>query len=158
MIKHGHGIACDRLKQNCKHVKHFRKWILRLMPVLAILMVAGLILSRVYQPEPRDTRPDLQISAFEASDHIGERAVVCGIVESANFIPSIDGEPTFLNLGRPYPDQPFTVVIWGEDRGRWTVPPEERYLTRHICVTGTIRDHEGTPQIRVREPYRIREQ
>ena len=139
-------------------MNHFRKWILRLMPVLAILMLAGLFLSRVYQPEPRDTEPDLQISAFDAADHIGERAVVCGIVESADFIPSIRGEPTFLNLGRPHPDQPFTAVIWGEDRGRWPVPPEERYLTRRICVTGTISEHRGTPQIRVREPHQIREQ
>ena len=128
------------------------------MPVLAVLMLAGLILSRVYQPEPRDTQADLQISAFDASDHIGKRAVVCGIVESADFIPAIGGEPTFLNLGRPYPDQPFTVVIWGEDRARWPVPPEERYLTRRICVTGTISEHRGTPQIRVREPRQIREQ
>ncbi len=139
-------------------MEHFRKWILRLMPVLAVLMLAGLILSRVYQPEPRDTQPDLQISAFDASDHIGKRAVVCGIVESADFIPAIGGEPTFLNLGRPYPDQPFTVVIWGEDRARWPVPPEERYLTRRICVTGTISEHRGTPQIRVREPRQISEQ
>jgi len=139
-------------------MNHFRKWILRLMPVLAVVMVAGLILSRVYQPEPVDAEPDLRITAFDASDHIGERAVVCGIVESADFIPSIDGEPTFLNLGRPYPDQPFTVVIWGEDRARWPVPPEERYLTRRICVSGTIREHRGTPQIRVHEPRQIREQ
>lgn len=139
-------------------MKNFRKWILRLMPVLAVLMVAGLILSRVYQPESREAEPDLRITAFDASDHIGERAVVCGIVESADYIRAIRGEPTFLNLGRPYPDQPFTVVIWGEDRARWPVPPEERYLTRRICVTGTISEHRGTPQIRVREPRQISEQ
>ena len=128
------------------------------MPVLALVMVAGLILSRVYQPGSREAEPELRITAFDASDHIGERAEVCGIVESADFRPSIGGEPTFLNLGRPYPDQPFTAVIWGEDRGRWPVPPEERYLTRRICVTGIIREHRGTPQIRVREPRQIREQ
>jgi hypothetical protein len=138
-------------------MKNFRKWILRLMPVLAVLMVAGLILSRVYRPESRDAEPDLRITAFDAAAHIGERAVVCGIVESADFRPDIGGEPTFLNLGRPHPDQPFTVVIWGEDRGRWSVPPDQRYLTRRICVTGTIREHRGTPQIRVREPRQIRE-
>ncbi len=127
------------------------------MPVLAVLMVAGLILSRVYQPESREAEPDLRITAFDASAHIGERAVVCGIVESADYIPAIRGEPTFLNLGRPHPDQPFTAVIWGEDRGRWPATPEERYLTRRICVTGTISEHRGTPQIRVREPGQIRE-
>ena len=127
------------------------------MPVIAIIMVAGLILSRVYRPDPPVPQTDLRITAFEASGHIGEPAEVCGVVASADFLPSIGGQPTFLNLGRPHPDQPFTVVIWGEDRSRWPVPPEERYLTRHICVTGTIRSHRGTPQIRAREPRQISE-
>lgn len=90
----------------------------------------------------------------EAAGHLGETARVCGIVRSASYLPEVGGRPTFLNLGRPYPDQPFTVVIWGEDRARFDTP-ERRLQGRRICAAGRIRSHEGTPQIEVRRPDQI---
>ncbi|MDG5767117.1 hypothetical protein QA596_06550 [Balneolales bacterium ANBcel1] len=137
-------------------MKGFRKVIKIVMPVLAVLMVAGLILSRVYQPEPSRRAPEVRVSAFDAAEHAGSYAEVCGRVASARHVRQIRGEPTFLNLGQPYPDQVFTIVIWGDDRQRWPDPPEERYLTREVCVTGEIRMHDGVPQIRVRTPDQIR--
>lgn len=139
-----------------KHMKKFRNSLKVMMPLIALIMVTGLILSRVYQPEPSASDPEVRTTAFEASEHAGTYAEVCGRVESADFITQIDGEPTFLNLGRPYPDQPFTVVIWGEDRNRWRTPPDEQFLTREICVTGEIRMHRGVPQIRASHPDQIR--
>ncbi len=136
-------------------MKFFRKTLTYILPVLAVIMVIGLILSRVYQPEPSSPDPEIRVSAHEAAEHAGTFAEVCGNVASADYVPGIGGEPTFLNLGEPHPDQLFTVVIWGEDRQRWPVPPDERYLTRDICVTGEITMHEGTPQIRARYPDQI---
>ena len=137
-------------------MKNFRNALKYLIPVIVLVMVVGLILSRVYQPEPSVPGPEISITAFEASEHVGKHAEVCGRVASAEYIRRIGGEPTFLNLGRSYPDQPFTVVIWGEDRSRWRVPPDERYLSHDICVTGEIRMHEDVPQIRARNPDQIR--
>ena len=139
-------------------MKKFRKWITRVLPAIAVLLIAGLLISRVYTPETSIPDAEVRVDAFAAVNHVGEAAEVCGKVESARFIPAIRGEPAFLNLGRPHPDQPFTVVIWGEDRGRFQVPPEKRYSNRNICVTGRIRMHEGVPQIRVRYPDQIVEQ
>lgn len=96
-----------------------------------------------------------RLPAAEAARHVGERATVCGEVASTRYAPSVDGEPTFLNLGRPYPDQVFTALIWGDDRPRFDRPPEEHFRDRRICVTGTIRSHRGTPQIIVRQPGQI---
>jgi endonuclease/exonuclease/phosphatase family metal-dependent hydrolase len=97
---------------------------------------------------PPRLRPD------EAAAHAGETATVCGRVAGASFARSIRGQPTFLNLDRPYPDQAFTVVIWGDDRpgfGR----PESTLAGRAICVTGIIRMHRGRPEITVRRPAEI---
>ncbi len=135
-------------------MKKLRKWAGYLFPLLVVLLLVGLILSRVYQPEP-DLEPEVTVSAFEAIEFEGKTVRVCDRVESADYLPDINGQPTFLNLGRAYPEQLFTAVIWGEDRGRWNFPPEEYYLTREICVTGRIGMHEGTPQIRVRSPDQI---
>src|SRR5712692_5691208 len=52
----------------------------------------------------------------EAASHVGESTTVCGLVASATHAARSRGAPTFLNLGKPYPDQIFTAVIWGDDR------------------------------------------
>ena len=45
----------------------------------------------------------------EALKHVGERARICGHVSSAKYAQSVRGAPTFLNFGRPYPNQDFTA-------------------------------------------------
>ncbi len=67
-----------------------------------------------------------RISAAEAKDHVGEVATVCGQVASAKSASSTRGRPTFLNLDKPYPEQIFTVVIWGDDRPKFGRPEQGR--------------------------------
>jgi hypothetical protein len=54
-----------------------------------------------------------------AANHVGETATVCGTVASANYAAGSRGSPTFLNLGKPYPNHVFTAVIWGSDRPKF---------------------------------------
>jgi hypothetical protein len=67
-----------------------------------------------------------RITAAEAKDHVGERAVVCGKVISARYASKSKGEPTFLNLDQPHPKQAFTILIWGSDRPKFG-EPESKY-------------------------------
>jgi hypothetical protein len=68
------------------------------------------------------------ISWNAALSHIGETLTVEGPVVSAHYASDSNGKPTFLNVGKDYPDPGrFTVVIWGEDRGRFSSPPEGTY-------------------------------
>jgi hypothetical protein len=96
-----------------------------------------------------------RIPAAEAAHHVGEIATVCGHVASAAHITSVKGAPTFLNLGRPYPDQHFTVVIWEAARARFERPPERTFDRKSICVTGRIETYKGRPQIVVEDPEQI---
>jgi len=69
------------------------------------------------------------------------------------------GKPTFLNIGKPYPDpNRFTVVIWIQNRGKFPQPPDDYYLGKTICVTGLIDEYKGIPQIEVKDPSQIQEQ
>ena len=43
--------------------------------------------------------------------------------------------PTFLNFDKRYPDQIFTLVIWGGDRSKFG-DPETVYRGKRVCVTG----------------------
>jgi endonuclease/exonuclease/phosphatase family metal-dependent hydrolase len=91
----------------------------------------------------------------EAARHVGQTATVCGTVASTHFAEDSKGRPTFLNLGRPYPDQSFTVVIFGDDRAAFG-EPERRYRGQRICVSGTIELYKGKPQIVAHTPHQIR--
>jgi hypothetical protein len=97
----------------------------------------------------------LSITAVEAADHIGEMAEVCGRVASTAHIAAVKGQPTFLNLEEPYPDQLFTVVIWGSTRTKFDGRPERMFDGKEICVSGRIDRYEGRPQIVVDDPSQI---
>ena len=92
----------------------------------------------------------------DAINHVGENAVVCGVVASAKYATSTRRQPTFLNLQRPYPDQVFTAVIWGADRGAFEYPPES-LAGKRICVSGQITTYKGVAEIIVNSPSQIRQ-
>jgi len=98
-----------------------------------------------------------KLSTSEARDHIGEQATVCGKVASTRYAATTRGKPTFLNLDKPYPNQIFTVLIWGENREKFGAP-EEKYRDKHICVTGKITEYRGAPEIVVSDPQNIEQQ
>ena len=75
---------------------------------------------------------DSKITAIDAVNHIGQIGVVCGKVESTHYAENSRGSPTYLNLGKPYPDQVFTVVIWGRYRQEFD-KPEQTYKGKQIC-------------------------
>ena len=94
------------------------------------------------------------ISASEAAKHIGETATVCGKVASTHYAARTRGEPTFIDLDKPYPNQIFTVLIWGSDRPKFG-DPEETYQSKNICATGKITEYRGVPEIVANEPSQI---
>lgn len=95
--------------------------------------------------------------AGEAQQHIGEDACVCGIVASSHYATKTRRQPTFLNLGKPYQDQIFTAVIWGDDRPKFG-EPERAFEGKSICVTGRIEIYKDKPEIIVHEPDQLKEQ
>jgi len=97
----------------------------------------------------------LQIAASEAAQHVGEFAEVCGEVASTAYLASTKGSPTFLNFERPYPDQVFTVVIWGRSRKSFDGRPENMFDGKQLRVTGRIEEYRGRPQITVEDPDHI---
>jgi hypothetical protein len=95
--------------------------------------------------------------ASAAKDHVGEMATVCGEVASTHYAARSRGNPTFINLDKPYPNQIFTVLIWGSDRPKFG-DPEEMYGNKHICAAGKINDYKGVPEIVAYEPSQIKVQ
>ncbi len=96
-----------------------------------------------------------KLTATEAREHFGETATVCGEVVSTRFATTSKGEPTFLNLDKPFPNQIFTVVIWGNNRSKFGTP-EDDYKGKRICVSGKITAYDGLPEIIAEDSQQIR--
>jgi DNA/RNA endonuclease YhcR with UshA esterase domain len=109
---------------------------LRTLTIASFLLLMGLL------PVMAQT-----ISAADAKNHIGEQATVCGRVASEKTAVSSRGEPTFINLDAAYPNQVFTILVWGDDRQNVGELPR---TGAHICATGLIKDYRGVPEIVVR--------
>jgi hypothetical protein len=87
------------------------------------------------------------LTAAQAKAHEGENATVCGKVASERTATNSRGEPTFINLDSAYPNQVFTILIWGDDRSKVGELPQHG---SHVCATGLITDYHGVPEIVVR--------
>jgi DNA/RNA endonuclease YhcR with UshA esterase domain len=98
-----------------------------------------------------------RLLSYQAKNHIGDNATVCGLVVSAEFVESDQRSPTFLDLDHPRPDQPFTIVIWGHHREKFGTP-DVTLANKRVCVTGMIQDFRGTPEIVATDPSQIRMQ
>ena len=97
-----------------------------------------------------------QINWNEADGYIGEFVTVCGPVVSAYFATSTNGQPTFLNIGKEYPDpERFTALIWGRNLENFPFNPDEYYFGRTICIQGFVEEYKGTLEIEVTDPVQI---
>jgi hypothetical protein len=90
----------------------------------------------------------------EAASHVGENATVCGLVASATYAAQAMAAPTFLDLGKPYPNQVFSAVILGSDRTKFGAP-EVSLREKQVCVTGEIFLFQGKPEIIMRDTKQL---
>ncbi len=72
--------------------------------------------------------------------HVGKNATEFGTIASEHSATSGKGTQTFINLDRPYPNQIFTLFIWGDDRERVGRVPG----TGRICGVGVITEYSGS--------------
>lgn len=100
-------------------------------------------------------RAGSSLSPAEALKHVGQNATVCGIVASAHHGARRPAQPTFLNLGKPYPHEIFTAVIFASDRAKFG-KPEVRLEGKRICVTGLIRTYRKLPEIILHDPKQLK--
>ncbi|WP_461453489.1 hypothetical protein [Mucilaginibacter sp.] len=94
------------------------------------------------------------IAVKEVAQHINENVTVCGKVFGTKLLdgPNI----TFLDMGAAHPNQLLTVVIKSEDRSKFTGKPEDDYKDKNVCVTGTIIEFKGKPEIVLSDPANIK--
>jgi hypothetical protein len=96
------------------------------------------------------------LSPEDAARHIGETATVCGVVVSAEYEADVQSQPTLLDLGKAHPNAIFTAVIYGDNRQKFGTP-EISLRGKRICVTGSISEYQGKPEIVLTGPNQLAE-
>ena len=114
--------------------------------ILLGLLISCLVLGNAQKP----------ITPDQAANYMGKKMTVCGKVVGTKYLYKSKGQPTLLNLDKPYPNQIFTVLIWGSDRDKFIPAPETLYDKKNICVTGVIKDYKGKPEIIVNDQEQIK--
>lgn len=94
------------------------------------------------------------LAPAEAAGHIGEDGTVCGVVVGTKFDAHLPSQPTFLDFGKPYPDEVFAAVIFGADRARFGTP-ETDLQGRRVCVSGLIGEFQHKPAIVLTDPAQL---
>ena len=82
---------------------------------------------------------------------MGQIVRVKARVVSVFYARSSNGRPTFMNLGRDYPNpRRLTVLVWGGDRANFPRAPERMFRAGSlICAQGRVTLYRGVAEIEV---------
>ena len=84
--------------------------------------------------------------------HTQDAVSVTGKVFNAQVLGS---GMTLLNIGGYFPDHLFEVLIQAADRSKFLYKPEEKFLGKHVQVTGSFMDSKGKLQMRISDPAQL---
>ncbi len=82
--------------------------------------------------------PQKDVKLEDVASHVGDSVRVCGKIMTARYLDRSESGPTLMNMGKPYPDQPLTIVIYKKDRKNFDLIPEVELIDKDICVTGVV--------------------
>jgi micrococcal nuclease len=116
------------------------------MKKIAFILFIGLASVKTYA--------QTTIAAKDAAKHIGESVTICDKIYGGKFL---DGPGlTLLDVGGAHPNEVLTLLIKGDDRKKFTGNPEETLKGKNVCITGTVVDYKGKPEIIITETAQIK--
>ena len=114
------------------------------MKILIVVMFAVSTMTAFSQQE---------IKLDEVKNHVDDSVKVRGIIKGIRYLQSANGSPTFLNLGRAYPQQFLTIVFFQDARTKLGyIPTQEKDLNSVAVVTGKLTNFNGRLQIVITNP------
>jgi micrococcal nuclease len=96
------------------------------------------------------------ITAKEAAKHINEKVTICDVVYGGKFLSS--SNITLVDVGGSHPNEVLTLLIKGDDRKKFKTAPEDELKGKKVCITGTVVDYKGKPEIVITDPEQIKVQ
>ena len=93
------------------------------------------------------------IAIKDASKHIGESVTICDKIYGGKFLNGAG--LTLIDMGGAHPNEVLTLLIKGDDRKKFKDAPEDAFKDKAVCVTGTLVDYKGKPEIIITNPNDI---
>ncbi len=132
----------DDLEQELESNYHWHLWD---KPIIGAIPDAA--------PLSTEERPKNTINTLEAGLFIDKKVTVCGRVVSAKKTKS---GSVFLNLDTKFPNQIFTITIWGSDIKNFSYSPEVELLGQKVAIQGKITTYKGTPTMNISSSHKIK--
>ncbi len=129
-------------------------WLIATVSLSTVAVVFAIAFALGFFNSKTQTSTQDCIQASDTKNYIGKNISVCGKVVSATYASRTKGKPTFINLDKPYPNQVFSIVVWGDDRSKFGTP-ENDFRDKTIRVTGKVELFRGTPEIVVTDPSQV---
>jgi DNA/RNA endonuclease YhcR with UshA esterase domain len=104
---------------------------------IALCLAASAIPSRADETNA----PATVIGGAQAEDFIGKQVIVTGVVSQVSFRPGL----TFLNFGKPFPNNSFTAIV--RDRNTNQFDDLSELKGKAVSVKGKVIDYKGKPEI-----------
>ena len=96
------------------------------------------------------------ITVKEAAKHLNEKVIICDQIYGGKFLSS--SNLTLVDVGGSHPNEVLTLLIKGDDRKKFKAAPEDYFKGKKVCITGTVVDYKGKPEIVITEPEQIKVQ
>jgi micrococcal nuclease len=94
------------------------------------------------------------IAIKDAAKHIGENVTICDKIYGGKFLSGAG--LTLIDMGGAHPNEVLTILIKGDDRKKFKDAPEDTFKGKAVCVTGTLVDYKGKPEIVITDPTQIK--
>lgn len=86
--------------------------------------------------------------------YLNQTVTVVGRIVQVTYSPKTPRKPTFLNMHKPFPKNPFTLTVFEDERILESFPSlKETYEGKMVEITGLVREFESAPDktgVRVR--------
>lgn len=96
------------------------------------------------------------ISAEMAKDFIGKHKTIKGKIVRITFKDNLNGNPTYIDIDKPFPYTSFNAVIWERDLNFFTPAFKEKLINQDVYISGKIKKYKGKPQITITSKDQIR--
>jgi len=96
----------------------------------------------------------LTIKLKKVRKHVGELVQVCGSLEGTHTTKG-DKPNVLLNIGRAYPNQILTLIIFHDDISKFPYDPTQLPEGKQVCITGYITLYKGEPEIVLKEAKQL---
>jgi len=107
--------------------------------VLAVLLAFPTLAALAQKTDTN--APPVHITAAEAKQFVGTNAVVAGKVAEVHKTRSV----VYMNFDKPYPNSPFTAIIFSANTNNF--PDPDIFKDQTLEISGIIKSYQGRAEI-----------